>query len=355
MAGAEAALQHLLHRARQPHLGAAADLLGALRRRRRAGRLAGAGQHVALVVDHRDVLRPQPGHRAGHQVEDRLHALAVHLASGGDEHRGLRLLPVARERLAARQHQMHPRRAHPADDADAAHQLALQRPRLGDLLLELAGGQAAAFVEQLVADRPAGGQAVARQQRPQARHLVGRHHHLGAAAAHLVGHVLAVQPVDDLAGLAGVEIGIEQPHPLVAATQRQQAEQRQHAHRHPGHRHQPGGAEGLQPLQHGAHRAVPPGRAVACGVKRSVRHAVIRDHPWLPGILPGRRVASRAYRGVKGPAVSARLGTGSCGFAREAGPEADPHGGGEAGRRLGGAILPPASPSPNERPIGASG
>ena len=41
----------------------------------RTDRLAGARQQVAAAVDDGDVLRPQPGHGGGDQVEDRLHAL----------------------------------------------------------------------------------------------------------------------------------------------------------------------------------------------------------------------------------------------------------------------------------------
>ena len=76
-AGAEAALQHLLDRAGEAQLLRPPHLLLVLRRGRAGQRLAAAGQQLAAAVDDGDVLRPQPGHRGGDQVQHRLHALAV--------------------------------------------------------------------------------------------------------------------------------------------------------------------------------------------------------------------------------------------------------------------------------------
>ena len=169
MAGAQAALQHLLDRARQAQFGGAPHLLGGERGRGGADRLAGARQQIAARIDDGDVLRPQPGHRGGDQVEDGLDALAIQPAHAGhgQHHAGLRVLAVARERLAARQHQMHAHGADAVHGADGARDLALQRAGLVDLLLEFGGGEAVAAIEDLVADGAAGGQALLGQHQPR--------------------------------------------------------------------------------------------------------------------------------------------------------------------------------------------
>src|SRR5208337_3216814 len=162
MAGADGALEHVLHRAAEALFGLAAQPLRRLDRRGRAGRLAGPGEHAAAAVDDGDVLRLQAGNRGGDEVEDRLHAFAVQ--PRGPRHRQhharLRRLPLARERLPPRHDEVDAGPAHAVPRADGARQLALQRPGLVDLLLELRRGERVGVVEDLVADAAAGRQAV---------------------------------------------------------------------------------------------------------------------------------------------------------------------------------------------------
>ena len=82
-----------------------------------ADRLAGAGQQIAAGVDHRDVVRAQARHRRGDEVEDGLHALLIQplRARHRQHHARLGLLLLARERFAARQHEVHAGRADAAD------------------------------------------------------------------------------------------------------------------------------------------------------------------------------------------------------------------------------------------------
>jgi hypothetical protein len=99
--------EQFLHRARHPQLMRAAQFLRAL-----GGGGAGQGQPAARqqfapAVDDRDVLRAQPRHGGGYEVQHRLHPFAIQplRAGHGQHHARLRFPPLAGEGLAARQHQ----------------------------------------------------------------------------------------------------------------------------------------------------------------------------------------------------------------------------------------------------------
>ena len=148
------------------------SFLGGLRRRGRAGRRAGARQHVAAAVDDGDVLRPQARHRRGDQVQDRLHALAVHAAPAPAMVSSTEACASCRSRAngsrrgstrctrTARTPAM-PRMVRASSPSSARVWLSL--------LLELAGGEAVAAVEDFVADGAAGRQPVLGQQQAQPR------------------------------------------------------------------------------------------------------------------------------------------------------------------------------------------
>jgi hypothetical protein len=153
MAGPQAALQHQLDALRQARLHLAPDILGPQRPHPRIVGVACLHQQVQVGVHHGDVLRLQPRHAGGDQIDDRLHRLGrQRLAAGqGQHHAGLRLPPFPREGLAPRQHQVH---AGP-DDAthrlDGPRQLTLQRAGQLHLLVEVGRREVIAAVEDLVA------------------------------------------------------------------------------------------------------------------------------------------------------------------------------------------------------------
>ena len=161
-ARAERALQHLLHRAGQAELGGAAESPPCSAPRRR-GRSAAPAR--ASTLPRLSMMAMFCGLSPGTAAATRLRTACTPSRSmprgarHGEQHARLRLRLLARERLAPRQHEMHAHAAHPVDHADAARELALQRAGLVDVLLELARGQPVAAVEDLVADRAAGGQA----------------------------------------------------------------------------------------------------------------------------------------------------------------------------------------------------
>jgi hypothetical protein len=190
--------------------------------------------------------------------------------------------------LPPRQHEVHAGGAHAGDALDGAGELAFQRARLVDRLLELRGGQPVAAIEDLVTDGPAGGQAFLGQQQAGARHVLRRDQHLPALRADLVGDVLAAQQLGDLAGLAQVQIAVQQSHARGSPVHRQHRQQAQHADRHRRHRAEPGWAESLQPVEQGAHaapRAEPPEGA------SSSHPSVMRGRSWAarPSAVPQSR------------------------------------------------------------------
>ena len=191
-----------------------------------------------------------------HQVQHCLYALRVQpsRAGHGQDHTGLRRLRLTRKWLVLRQHQMHARRAHAVQHADAARQFPLQRPRLVDLLLKIAGRHSVATVENLIADRTTRRQPILGQQQPRMRHLVARHQNAVARAGLLMRHMRAVQRIGDLPGLARVQVGIKQRHMRrPAAAQRQHGEHRQHRHAYRAQGHQPCRPQCLQPVKDRLH------------------------------------------------------------------------------------------------------
>ena len=174
-----------------------------------------------------------------------------------EHHAGLRVLAIARERLAARQHQVHAHAADAVHGADGAGDLALQRACLVDLLLELGGGEAIGAVEDLVADRAAGRQALAGQRQACLGHLLGGHQDLAAVGGDTVRDVAAGKLLDHLGGIAQVEVAVEQRHRLGAATQHHKRQHSEHAESDGAHRGEPGGTQGSQPFHEGLHHRSP--------------------------------------------------------------------------------------------------
>jgi len=137
---------------------------------------------------------------------------------------GLGVLPVTGEGFAPGQHQVDADGAHALDHADAARQLALHGAGLADALLEAGGGQRVGAVEDFVADAAAGRQALLGQQQPGAGNLVGGDQDAAAGGVRPVRDVGAVQLIDDLAGLAQLQVGIQQRHRRLGAMHRQPTE-----------------------------------------------------------------------------------------------------------------------------------
>ena len=87
------------------------------------------------------------------------------------------------------------------DGADGAGQFALQRAQMIDVLDEAGGAERVGFVEDLVADAAALGQAALGELHAQPGDLVLWHHDDGAVVAQFVGDRLAFQVLDDGGGV----------------------------------------------------------------------------------------------------------------------------------------------------------
>jgi hypothetical protein len=139
-------------------------------------------------------------------VLDRENLLAVELltAAHGHDDRGRRLLLLAGEQLALRQHQVDARALDRPDRFDRARQLAFERAHVVDVLHEAGRAQALGAIEDLVANRAAARQPVFRHGEAHARDLVGRHEHLRAGWAEAVGHLELLETGHDLAAVLGI-------------------------------------------------------------------------------------------------------------------------------------------------------
>ena len=102
---------------------------------------------------------------------------------------------------------MHARGLDPVDGADGAGELAFERAQMVDVLDEAGGAERVGFVEDLVADAAALGQAALGELHAQPGDLVLRHHDDGAVVLQLVGDGLALEVLDDRGGVLGGEVG----------------------------------------------------------------------------------------------------------------------------------------------------
>ena len=82
---------------------------------------------------------------------------------------------------------MHARGLHAVDATDGAGKLAFERAQMIDVLDEGGGAERVRFVENLVADAAAFGQAVLGELHAQPRDIVLGHHHDRAVVLDLVG------------------------------------------------------------------------------------------------------------------------------------------------------------------------
>ena len=127
--------------------------------------------------------------------------LRFEAAAHAHHDRGRRLRRFAREQRPLRQHQMDAGGLDAVDGADGAGEFALQRAQMIDVLDEARGAERVGFVEDLVADAAALGQAALGELHAQPRDLVLRHHDHGAFVAQLEGNRLAFQVLDDAGGV----------------------------------------------------------------------------------------------------------------------------------------------------------
>ncbi len=133
---------------------------------------AGAVQQVAVHIHDRDRLRPQPLHRAGHQVGDGEHILRRDLRGRPQfQHdAGFGGLLLVQENGLLGQRQVHARFFHLGQRHHGTFQLSLEGALVIDVLDEI-GGAEGALVKQLEADAAGLGKAGRGQSQPGFRQL----------------------------------------------------------------------------------------------------------------------------------------------------------------------------------------
>ncbi len=211
------ALDHVLHGLADALLDGLPLGLGQL-----AGRagVTAARQGLAVLVDDHDAVRLHVRHRAGDEVLHRADLIGRRLAGAdADRHRGGGLLRLVLEQLPAGHDQVHAGLGHPVQGADGARQLAFGGALHVQLLNEVGLAQRALGVENLVADRAGGGQALAGQHQAGGGDLVALDHDGRAVAFDLIFDVRLFEGLGDRPGLAQIEVGIQQAHGLDAQVQ----------------------------------------------------------------------------------------------------------------------------------------
>src|SRR3974390_1142353 len=107
---------------------------------------------------------------------------------------------------------MHPCRLDAVDGTDGAGKFALEGAQGIDVLDEGRGAERVGFVEDLVTDAAALGQASFGELHAQPRDLVLRHHDDGAVVADFEGNCLAFEVLDDGRRVLEAEVGKEGGH-----------------------------------------------------------------------------------------------------------------------------------------------
>ena len=177
--------------------------------------LAAAGQQRSALVEDAHRLRAHLGNARRDQVDDAGDLGPVEGAAGvqRQQHRGARLLLLAKEPVLVRQREVDARRLHGGERADRARQLAFEAALEGEALLELGLAEAGA-VHQLEARDRALGQAGGRHLQAQVVNLCRGNEDGRAAFRHAIGHVHLRQLGDDGAAVLVGEVGVE--HLVVA-------------------------------------------------------------------------------------------------------------------------------------------
>jgi len=139
------------------------------------------------------------------------------------------------------------------DPLQGPAELALEGAHLVDALHEARGRKALALVEDLIAERAAGGQALAGQRDACLGHRVDRHQDLRAVAAQPVGHAELVQPGRHLGCVRRVELAVQHGHFRAAEAQQQEYDERQHGDADPANHRQADRSETAQGLDECVH------------------------------------------------------------------------------------------------------
>ena len=186
-------------------------------------------QQLARVVQHTHGRGRQLGHARRHQMHDARQLRPVQNAAGvqAHQHRGRRLLLLAKKTILVGQRQVHAGPLHRRQCLDRAGELTLQPALKIQPLLELRHAELARL-HQLKPRHRALGQPLGGQAQAHVVHAVGRNQNGATAICVLVRHIHLRQLGHDGAAVLVIEVGKQ--HPVVGLAA-------QHNGRN-GHRHQ---------------------------------------------------------------------------------------------------------------------
>ncbi len=185
--------------------------LGFGRRGRGEAAVVAGRQGAVVLIGHRDPVRLQIGHGRGHQIADGPHLIRRQIPPAqADQHGGGGFARSSGEHLATRHGDVDAGGGDAAHRHDGAGQFALQGALFVQLLLEFGLAQDRLIVEDFVADRAGGHEPLFGDQHPRRAHVVAIDHDGRAVALGGVFDAGLLQGGGDFAGLAQIEIGIEQ-------------------------------------------------------------------------------------------------------------------------------------------------
>jgi hypothetical protein len=216
----------------------------------RQGAVGGVGQG--------DLFGLQIGHRGGDDVADGLDLGTGQLAAAdADDHRGGGFSGIGLEQLAARQGDHDPGGIDAAHGQDGAGQLALEGPLFIEVLLELGLAQDRLAVEDFVADRAGGDEALAGDQHTRLTDFIAAHEDGRAVSLGGIFDAGGVEGGGDLGGLLQVEVGVQQGVGGLADAQHDGDQHGRDAGGDAQHHGQPTDSESLQRRREAAHASRP--------------------------------------------------------------------------------------------------
>ena len=134
---------------------------------------------------------------------------------------------------------MHPGRLHAPDGPDGARKLPFEGAQVIHALHEARGREGVALVEDLVADAPARGQALAGELHADARHVGAGGEDGLAVGAGLVADAAGVEVLHDGARVLGGKLRIEHAHGRLRHAHDHEGEEADERQRDDAHRRDP--------------------------------------------------------------------------------------------------------------------
>ena len=250
-------------------------------------------------------------------MADRPYLLRFERAADLEHDRGGRLDLVAREQRPLGHHQMHAGGDHPVDAADGAGEFAFERAQIIDVLHEARRAQRIRFVENLVADAAALGQAFSASDIRNRATRSRRHHDDIAVVAQFVGDTLPLEILNDRGGILVAQVGKQRRHLRRGHAQDEEGEKADQRDGDGAHRGDARRAERFDELKQTLHRSLIPRlmRRVASHSARIARFMVsvglMRVARSAQNAFAARRLRNRGRRGDRrSPAESENAGTG---------------------------------------------